>query len=121
MATFEDRLIALNGRIAAAEARIDQTAAAVGADAMSRYAFRKLLTDAEMDAWTEMVELIEAKAPADRTAEEKQKLRAWRDFYLPPAIELSAPETQAAIYALHVWGVLTQERADRVAQGLPPG
>jgi hypothetical protein len=121
MATLTDQIAGISTRLAAAEARIDQTARAVGADALSQYQFRLLLTDDEADTWMEMVEQARgAVAGGTATETQRQQLRSWRDFHLPPGIELSDPATQAGIYALHIWGVLTQARADRVAAGLPP-
>lgn len=88
---------------------------------LHRYRFAaELLTAAENDAWIELVDDAEQASATSRTQQQRDVLRSWRHFELAEIINISAPETQAAIYALHLWGVLTQERADRVAQGLPP-
>lgn len=127
----------LAARLGAAEARIEKIAASTAADAMSQFAFRKLLTDAEADAWIELVEQARAAVAAGTAdATQKAQLRAWRDFHLPPGIELDAAETQGGIFALYAWGVFglvwdgadpitpdeqaALDRMNRVAAGLPP-
>lgn len=92
-----------------------------GPDRVHRYVFAATyLTATENDAWIALVDEAEQTAPASRTDQQKDILRAWRHFTLAEYIEREAPETQAAIYGLHLWGVLTQERADRVALFLAP-
>lgn len=121
MKTLEQRIIETAAAATENRNQIDRVAAAVAADDLSQYGFRLLLTDTEADAWISLVEQArDAVAAGTADATQKAQLRAWRDFHLPPGIQINAPETQAAIYALHLWGVLTQERADRVAQGLAP-
>lgn len=93
----------------------------IGPVRLHRYSFAaELLTAAENDDWIALVDGAEQTAPASRTDQQKSVLRAWRHFMLAEFIERDAAETQAAIYGLHLWGVLTQERADRVALFLPP-
>lgn len=96
----------LAARLAAVASRLEKVADATASDAMSQYQFRQLLTDAQADAWLELVEQARASVAAGTaTQTEKDRLRAWTDFHLPPGVEIDAPETQGGIFALWAWGV----------------
>jgi len=119
--TFEEKIAAISGQLDVVVTDQKAITRATGATAMSRYRFRQLLTDDEADAWLAIVEAARnAIAAKSATNAQKTQFRAWRDFNLAAGVDLDADETKAAIYALHLWGVLTKERADRVASGKPP-
>lgn len=97
------------------------SAPTTGPDRLHRGDFAAhLLTAQENDAWIDMIDAIEQTPVASRTADQKAKLRAWRHFTLFEMIARTDERTQAAIFAMHLWGILTQPRADRVALFLPP-